>query len=451
MRKVVSAVSALALLAIHAMGGSHKGGVQAQERTGPVLAPYVVFRGQPTNLMDAISTEGILRSAKSQRFDSSHEKKSVLGEDSLADLLDLPSSSEIDIPLPVGQSDTIVIGLLDDNGHTFLSSDRTGIYTEYRCQVERVLLSPKNSPLSKVIDVVRGGGAIRLPSGKVLIRGKLNRPLPRGGFRYLFFLGFQEDTRDFLIVGGYVLWEGHAYSLNQLNVPLNDRLAEYVNGDENRLISDTLGIISGKSIVVEHEIPVPKDYSALPEDPELRRRLEARMKRWGNESRFEVSMLKSSEAHPEQYIDQLSGRFPAFPKSFADLVVMVSVSDYQPYFSFDHGTIWTQFEARVKTVYHQSAKVHVGNSDRLLFERLGGAIRFDNRIFTVTLGNHGQPRIEEELILFLKRSDGSSFELVFGYLVRDQHVFPLDATTEYELAGTPLDLFTDKLKQALQK
>jgi hypothetical protein len=64
------------------------------------------------------------------------------------------------------------------------------------------------------VDVQRYGGAIRLPSGKVLFRALRDFSMPLVGKRYLLFLKYDPSTEDFHIVTGYQLDGQHTYNLD---------------------------------------------------------------------------------------------------------------------------------------------------------------------------------------------------------------------------------------------
>jgi hypothetical protein len=66
------------------------------------------------------------------------------------------------------------------------------------------------------IDIQRHGGAVRLPSGKVIVRSLRDFSMPLVGKRHLLFLNYNSSTEDFDIVTGYQLEGGHTYKLDTL-------------------------------------------------------------------------------------------------------------------------------------------------------------------------------------------------------------------------------------------
>lgn len=118
--------------------------------------------------------------------------------------------------LPAARSDAVVIGEVTD-AEAFLSTDRTGIYSEFTVGVGEVLkdasgtLTPGGS-----ITAERGGGAVRFPSGKVVRRGIHGKPLPRVGRRYVFFLKRAAEADYFSVITAYELRGGRVFPLDGL-------------------------------------------------------------------------------------------------------------------------------------------------------------------------------------------------------------------------------------------
>ena len=80
------------------------------------------------------------------------------------------------------------------NVQTYLSEDRRGIYTEYTVAIEEVLKDESGLSLypGTTIALDRMGGAVRLPTGRVLrdvVKG--NGPPLIPGRRYVLFLYYR--------------------------------------------------------------------------------------------------------------------------------------------------------------------------------------------------------------------------------------------------------------------
>lgn len=119
--------------------------------------------------------------------------------------------------LPAAQSDAIVIGEVTD-AEAFLSTDRTSIYSEFTVNVGEVLKDTSLGTLTPggAITTVRGGGAVRFPSGKIVRTGFNGKPLPRKGRRYVFFLKQNDEGGDFSIITAYELRVGRVFPLDGL-------------------------------------------------------------------------------------------------------------------------------------------------------------------------------------------------------------------------------------------
>ena len=148
------------------------------------------------------------RAARNKRHNSpvSQEgaRRPKLNEHMEPVLLDLPISHQPAEPaFPV--SDLIVVGTIEA-AKAYLSSDRTGVYSEVSVSIEDLLKTNPQYGLKTRGTVVaeRSGGAVRFASGKILRRGSFARNIPTKGHRYLLFLN-QTGDGGFSIVTGYEL------------------------------------------------------------------------------------------------------------------------------------------------------------------------------------------------------------------------------------------------------
>lgn len=122
--------------------------------------------------------------------------------------------------LPVEESDAVIIGKVT-NAEAHLSSDKTGIYSEFTVEVLDILKNDTHIPLkvSGSVAVERGGGQVRFPSGHVTLMYVSNLGVPRIGERYVFFLthNFPFQVRrdeDYRILTGYELVGGRVVPLD---------------------------------------------------------------------------------------------------------------------------------------------------------------------------------------------------------------------------------------------
>ena len=151
----------------------------------------------------------------------------VIAEDNLL-LESAPNFHYSEQPIPLALSDTVVIGTVE-SAMAHLSASKTNIYSDFQFRIERVLEGHVAS--GETIDVVRDGGRIRFPSGKIVVQTREKQTLPVVGKQYLLFLqeqvlekdtssgwlvyrlnGVKRPTQDFEIVDGYGLNGGRVVS-----------------------------------------------------------------------------------------------------------------------------------------------------------------------------------------------------------------------------------------------
>jgi hypothetical protein len=126
--------------------------------------------------------------------------------------------------LPVDQSDAVIIGEVTA-AEAHLSSDKTGIYSEFTIQIGQILKNDLQTPLAFPGSVVaeRTGGRVRFPSGQVSLMYVSNLGMPQVGKRYVLFLthNFPYQVRrdeDYRILTGYELLDGCVVPLDSSGV-----------------------------------------------------------------------------------------------------------------------------------------------------------------------------------------------------------------------------------------
>jgi len=136
------------------------------------------------------------------------QKRAVLSERLETVVLDLPLTTHAEEPaLPIDQSDVVIVGRVT-NVNAYISEDKTTVYSEATVKVEEVLTGESPIQPGDVVTTTRDGGAVRLPSGKILRRGRLGRNIPEASRTYLFFLDYLDEIKDFSIITAYELSEG---------------------------------------------------------------------------------------------------------------------------------------------------------------------------------------------------------------------------------------------------
>ena len=191
----------------------------AQTPAPPSSASPQYSSGPVTDYNAAIpNSNDNLRFRRGERHDVPNSSAPELGEDSETTLWDLPETHFKKDPMPFEASDAVVVGTVT-SGQAYLSNDKRSVYSEFKLRVQEIVKTPGTVSLraDDSIDIQRKGGAIRLRSGKVLVRGALADSMPQVGKRYLLFLKYDQDTNDFGIVTGYQLDGTEVYRLDDLN------------------------------------------------------------------------------------------------------------------------------------------------------------------------------------------------------------------------------------------
>ena len=167
-------------------------------------------------------------------------------------------------PLPTHISDAVVIGNVTD-ANAYLSEDKTAVYSEFTVQVWDVLKNSEASPLAvgTGVTVLRPGGGVRFPSGKVRKFLVAGRVLPRTGGRYTFFLKYDDLAQAYYIVTAYELLNGKVFPLD--GIPQYGTAAhpfasysKYANADEAAFLIDV------REAIIHPSPPAPSGFPISP-------------------------------------------------------------------------------------------------------------------------------------------------------------------------------------------
>jgi hypothetical protein len=117
--------------------------------------------------------------------------------------------------IPADQSNAVVIVEVTD-ARAYLSSDKTGVYSEFTVRIDEVLKNNCSRPLTcnSLTTIERPGGRVRFSSGHIGQYFTVGQGMPRSGRRYLLFLACQNQDKDFQILTGYELRGGHIFLLD---------------------------------------------------------------------------------------------------------------------------------------------------------------------------------------------------------------------------------------------
>lgn len=211
-RKICHAAAVLVLLSLSMIG---LGQVSlATTATPPQYSP-----GPITAYSAALpNSSDDLRFRRGERYNIPDSSVQELGENSETSIWDLPETHFQKNPMPFDASDAVVVGTVNA-GQAYLSNDKRNIYSEFKLKLQEIIKT-SDAPYLQVadsIDIQRKGGAVRLPSGKVLTRAALADSMPDVGNRYLLFLKFNRDTEDYGVLTGYQLAGNEVYRLDDPN------------------------------------------------------------------------------------------------------------------------------------------------------------------------------------------------------------------------------------------
>lgn len=176
------------------------------------IGPITDYNAALSNYRD------VLQFRRGERYNIPDSTVPELGEDSEAGLVELPPTHSKKNPMPFDASDAVVVGTVTA-GQSYLSNDKRDIYSEFKVNLQEII---KNSDTVYLranlsIDIQRKGGAIRLPSGKVLTRSVRADSMPQIASRYLLFLKYDQATEDYAVLNGYQLAGNEVYRLDDLS------------------------------------------------------------------------------------------------------------------------------------------------------------------------------------------------------------------------------------------
>ena len=253
----------------------------APEQTNPVERAKRQLRSKRHNIRDKgitpeNSAQFILREDKfSPRLPETGNKKSTTTQPPVNGNVkhdynspviggDVTDESPSEQPLPTHISDAVVIGNVTD-ANAYLSEDKTAVYSEFTVQVWDVLKNSQTSPLAvgTSVTVLRPGGGVRFPSGKIRKFLVAGRGLPRTGGRYAFFLKYDDLAQAYYIVTAYELLGGKVFPLD--GIPQYGTAAhpfasygKYANADEVAFL------IEVRNAVIHPPPPAPSGFPISP-------------------------------------------------------------------------------------------------------------------------------------------------------------------------------------------
>lgn len=158
------------------------------------------------------------RQARGKKYDKSSWR---VHPNSVSDSMVRVDSVDRKLPaFPFNESSVVLVGQVSD-AHAYLSNDKTGVYSVFTVQVNEILKNLNDLALSdgSVIEVMRDGGRVRFPNGRLHLYMIAEEDMPQVGLRYVLFLTNISGESDFEIITGYELREGKVYPLDDLPKP----------------------------------------------------------------------------------------------------------------------------------------------------------------------------------------------------------------------------------------
>lgn len=239
---VLGVTTTLTTMKAHNQTGAQPTGRAKQQTTKTAQLPIAEFDGPDTSDQ--------LRKTRNNRHNSpggpQETKARILSEDMPEASFELPLTHQEKEPaLPIHISDAIVVGSTTE-ARAYVSGDKTNIYSEVSITVDEVFKDDTRFPLSPgaKIDGDREGGAVRFPSGKVLRKGSVAKSIPSVGSRFLFFLKYLDEGKNFSIITAYELKNGLVFPLDILSGGDNEK---YLRAKESALFNEVQsGILQEK-------------------------------------------------------------------------------------------------------------------------------------------------------------------------------------------------------------
>lgn len=131
----------------------------------------------------------------------------------------------------VADSDAVVTGEIA-SATARLSADHRVLYSEFRFVVDDIYHSAPFMRPGDALTVLRNGGAVQLPSGRLFSFRVVGERMPVRGGRYLLFLVYEQSSETFYIQTGYRLQHGVAHALDE-----QAQLKPFNNRPESELLA----------------------------------------------------------------------------------------------------------------------------------------------------------------------------------------------------------------------
>jgi len=145
-------------------------------------------------------------------------KRFMLTEERYSGYGGFSTHAPVEPAIPAAKSDVVITGEIT-KAEAFLTEDKVSIYSEFTVNVNSIL---KNSTSEDInigdsITISRGGGGVRMPSGKIIKRIFDGKPMPQTGSKYILFLKYETEGKDYPLITAYELRDKKIFPLDGLN------------------------------------------------------------------------------------------------------------------------------------------------------------------------------------------------------------------------------------------
>jgi hypothetical protein len=191
--------------------------------------------------------------SKRERANRSYDRNTVVTKSPVGTEVLIMNDFWNSLPaLPVYGSNAIVMGSVVE-AQAFLSNDKTGAYSEFTIQIEKVFKDDKDAPLSfgSIVKVDRLGARVRHSADRTVWYHVPGLSMPQLGKKYVLFLRRNANTENYLILTAYEIRSGRVYALDGTQGSSSFASAAYENVEEEVFLSklhEAIGIAmsSGK-------------------------------------------------------------------------------------------------------------------------------------------------------------------------------------------------------------
>ncbi len=215
---VIVVASAITMTRSRGQENKHGQTAETRQQAAARVKKEIFENGDPVvdlaapRTLETDSTAARRRQNRSSRFDITDKNVPAdqtgnfeINENSFEILFGGPLSNLRNQPVfPFGKSTDVVVGEIRKSD-AFLSNHRNMVYSEFVVEVKEFLFRREGGygSAGKDLTVVRLGGKVRLPSGRLLHYGMEGSPLPKVGGRYLLFLDYDKNFESAYIVTAY--------------------------------------------------------------------------------------------------------------------------------------------------------------------------------------------------------------------------------------------------------